>query len=433
MSITNSSILKALQYIDSYPGRKLFLLGPSSLSKLVVSLLKQDEEHLALDCFKEDLSSFSFRDTDVLIDCVYDRDFTGSLPSSIAALFHTWNGLKNRRISLDINSGAEACMDHYDTYSFVSEVTIVLDTVFPFHHLKKDHHLFTSLYYCTEHEEIDENWFFSHFPKKPENAYKGTYGHIGFVSGSYGMAGACSLNILGAKTLGAGYIDVCCTHDIYPVLSSQHITSVFHPYNEHDFDSQVLPVLCGLKAIAFGSGCKNVPQKERIFDSILQNAVCPVVLDAEGLRLLEHNYYVLRFIQQPVILTPHIGEFADILNITVFELQKNKIALCRKFSKDYQVYIVLKGPATIITSPEGEVYINESGNEGLAQAGSGDLLTGMITAMLSYQKSIFLALEMAVYLHGHLADLLCRSHAKQTMNLLDFPSAMDTVFKKHGY
>ena len=124
---------------------------------------------------------------------------------------------------------------------------------------------------------------------------------------------------------------------------------------------------------------------------------------------------------------------ADLLNRTVYEVSKDKINLCLKFSREYSVFMVLKGPNTIITSPKGDIYINETGNEGLAQAGSGDLLTGMITAMISFQKDIFTALKMAVFLHGHIADTLALSHSRQTLDLTEYPSCMDKLFKENGY
>ena len=122
-------------------------------------------------------------------------------------------------------------------------------------------------------------------------------------------------------------------------------------------------------------------RKEDVLDIILQDSSVPIVLDAEALRLLVNNTYILRFAKAPVVITPHIGEFAAICNKTIEYIKEHRIETALEFAKDYKVIVVLKGPNTIVVSPCGDIYINQSGNQALAQAGSGDLLTGILTSM----------------------------------------------------
>lgn len=380
-------------------------------------------------------------DCDLIVDCVYGFSYHGVLKPSIKKLFRIINSLDITVWSIDINSGAECDSGCHDIDTLHSTCTFALDCYKPFHMLQKDHCLFdncalidlglkhpTSSIYHTMDEEI----FFDHFPKKAENAYKGTYGKTLIVGGSYGMAGALSLNILGAMTLGASYINVACPHEIYSIVASHHITPVFHPFSHDDYEKVLIPLIKEAKAIAFGSGATKLSRKVECMDAILQNSSKPVVLDAEALRLLQHNTWILRFVKCPVIVTPHIGEFAGMLSQTVEIVQEKKISYALEFAKKNRVYVVLKGANTIVASPSGDVYINQSGNQALGQAGSGDLLTGMLVALLTFTTDVFQAICMAVWLHGYLADIGINQYSTQAFPIEQYPAIMQQLFKKHG-
>ena len=173
--------------------------------------------------------------------------------------------------------------------------------------------------------------------------------------------------------------------------------------------------------------------KDDILDLILQECHSPIVLDAEALRLLKHNTYILKFVKAPIIVTPHIGEFADMVNQPTSAVKDSPIPLAQKFARDYGVIVVLKSPNTIVVSPSGDIYINQTGSQALAQAGSGDLLTGIMTAMLSMTRDVFTAVCMSVWLHGYLADLGVKGHSRQDFNLERYPELMDQLFESHGF
>lgn len=387
------------------------------------------------------LSNSLIKKADLIVDAVYGFSYHGILKPSIKKLFRLINSLNQQVWSVDMNSGAECDSGHYDIDTIHSTKTIAIECYKPFHMLQKEHRLFTA---CTllplhlKHQiqpkyiEMDEDIFFQHFPKKLENAYKGTYGKTLIVGGSYGMAGALSLNILGAKTVGASYINVACPDEIYPIVASHHITPVFHPFSHNNWNEVLKPLIYDAKAIAFGSGATKLSRKVECMDEILQTSTRPVVLDAEALRLLQHNTWILRFVKCPVILTPHIGEFASIMSLSVEVIQEKKIEYALQFSKKNKVYVVLKGPNTIVTSPSGDVYINQTGNQALAQAGSGDLLTGIMVALLTMTTDVFTAICMAVFLHGYLADIGIQQFPIQSFPIEQYPAIMQQVFKKHG-
>ncbi|MBQ9328813.1 MAG: NAD(P)H-hydrate dehydratase [Solobacterium sp.] len=379
---------------------------------------------------------------DLVLDAVYGFGFHGALTPSMKAIFSKVNQTDVPVFSIDINSGCECDSDAYDSDAIISDVTLAIDCYKPFHLLRKEHGKFRSaelLDMKLPHPEtsrfrtMDEAQFFASFPKKSENSYKGTFGKTLIIGGCYGMAGAMGLNLLGAKTVGAPYIDAALPEEIYPIVSSYHLTPVFHPFGQWTYQEVIEPLISTARAIAFGSGAAYMHHKEDILDLILQESRVPVVLDASALRLLSHNMYILRFAKAPVILTPHIGEFAAITGLPISVIRDQKIKTACEFARDYKVIVVLKGSNTIAAFPNGELYINESGNAALAQAGSGDLLTGILAGILTMTRDVETAVCMGIWLHGHLADLGIQSHSIQGFPLESYPELMDQLFKKHGY
>lgn len=380
-------------------------------------------------------------DADVFVDGVYGYRFAGSLTPAMRSLFQKINKMQKPLYSIDINSGAECDTGIYDPDALRSTVTMAIDCHKPFHMLRKDHHLFREKVLLplfphensTGYPEMDEEAFFAAYPKKKEDDYKGTHGSTLLIGGSYSMAGALGLNIIGAQTVGSSYIEAALPDEIYPILANRFLSVVYHPFSEEDAMDTIYGAMPKAHAIAFGSGAVYMPYKDTILDIVLQNAKYPVVLDAEALRLLQHNTYILRFVKCPVIITPHIGEFAALLNKSADEVRKNRLIYAKEFAVRYHLTIVCKGPETIVVSPAGEVYINQTGNAALAQAGSGDLLTGMITGMLTQVSDVNTAVRMAVWLHGRLADEGIKNHSQHTFQLEWYPEIMDQYcLRKEG-
>ena len=296
------------------------------------------------------------------------------------------------------------------------------------------------LYTYQVHEDMEENKFFSLFPKKPGDANKGSFGKILLISGSYGMAGAASLNIIGAKSVGASYLHVVLPEDIYPIVAGQHITPVYHPFSEMKTDSPaknaedvVSSLLPGMKVVCFGSGAVNNFAKTRIFNVLNNECKVPLVLDAEALKLIKWSGDDLNTFKCPVIMTPHQGEFSALSGISLATVLDQPAECAAAYAADKNVLMVLKGPKTVVAAPDGKYYINKTGNNALAQAGSGDVLAGMMTAMLSFVEDPFDAACMAVYMHGRIADLGIESHSRQCFPLEEYPVIADGMFFRRGF
>ena len=378
----------------------------------------------------------------VIVDAVYGFGYHGKLKAATRKIFKWVNASKAHVYSIDINSGAEADTSLFDEDAIRSTITYALDCYKPFHMLRKDHQLFGSCELLdlglphkvkTNFYEMDEDSFINNFPRKPEDAYKGSYGKTCIIGGSYGMAGALMFNIMGARCVGAPYIECGLPHEIYNIVAEKYITTVYHPFGADNMVQMLEPIIKNAKASLFGSGVVNLNKKQQCLDLVLQSATTPVVIDAEGLRLLHHNTYVFQFVKCPLILTPHIGEFAQMLNLPVETVMKDRLGYATKFAKQHDVTVVLKGPHTIVASPDGKVYINQSGNEALAQAGSGDLFAGILVGMLTFVEDVFLASMMAVWFHGKICDDGCQLDAIQTFPLEIYPLLSNAFFKGHGY
>ena len=415
----------------------VYLADGKPKSKTALSVYKKLDPEILVS---EEKFASIFKQATVIIDAIYGFSFHGALKDEIRKLCDKVNRSNKKVYSIDINSGCEADSGECDMHSIHSHITFALDCYKPFHQLRKNHHMFEEVVLLplglphriqTQYEEMNEEIFFKNFPIKQENSYKNTFGKTMLIGGSYGMAGALNLNILGAKTIGAPYIEVALPEEIYPIVASKYMTPVFHPFTRNTYYPVIERIVENAKAVGFGSGAVYMEHKADVLDLILQTSHVPIVFDAEAFNILKNNTYLLRFAKAPVIITPHVGEFARIMNLSQEEIQHHRLKYASLFAKEYQVIVVLKSPNTIVASPSGEIYINQTGNPSLAQAGSGDLLTGMLTAMLTLHCDVFKAVCMAVWLHGHLADLGLQNQSIQNFDLESYPTIMDQLFQKY--
>ncbi len=275
---------------------------------------------------------------------------------------------------------------------------------------------------------MNKETFFKHYPVRKKDSNKFDNGRVLFVSGSYGMAGAAILNIIGARSAGVSYIRSLLPENIYPIAASSQITAVYHPDDlKDDGYLNSLNLAEKVDAVGIGSGLDRHPYARKYLCDILSNYAVPVVVDAFGLRLLSENEE-LYSLNSRMILTPHMGEFSHLVHMSLDEINKDKENIASNFAKKHKVILVLKGPETLIFNCDGKLTRNNSGNEALARAGSGDVLTGMITGLCALYDDPYMASVDAVWLHGHLCDLAVKNHAKETFDLCCYPQYADSFF-----
>ena len=252
-----------------------------------------------------------------------------------------------------------------------------------------------------------------HLPSRPADAHKGRTGHLLVVAGATGKSGAAAMTAMSAMRSGAGLVTLGVPASLNPTLEAQVLEAMTEPLPEEKGGylgqaafEKIMALLDGKKALALGPGIGTAGPTCRLVHQLLEACPLPIVLDADGLNCLAQDITTLERIQAPLILTPHPGEMARLLNISAHDVQLDRVAVARRLSTEYPVHSVLKGARTVTADPNGTIHINPTGNAGMASGGMGDVLTGLIAGLLVQGLSIEAAVHTGVYLHGAAADLV---------------------------
>jgi len=253
-------------------------------------------------------------------------------------------------------------------------------------------------------------------PLRDAAAHKGNTGHVLVAAGSPGKTGAGALAANAAMRAGAGLVTVATPKSLGPVLESLAVEpmTLYLPETDdktlgEDAAKPLLAALAGKAAFAVGPGLGTGEQTARLVSLLLEKVKIPMVVDADALNCLAKNPGILKKVKAPVILTPHPGEMARLAGLSTAQIQADRIQCARDFAVANKVHLVLKGARTVIAHPDSTVYINPTGNSGMASAGMGDVLTGVIAALLAQGCPPEHAARLGVYLHGLAADRLYES------------------------
>nr|MBP7215826.1 NAD(P)H-hydrate dehydratase [Candidatus Omnitrophota bacterium] len=196
---------------------------------------------------------------------------------------------------------------------------------------------------------------------------------------------------------------------------------------------EILEFVKGVTVVVVGPGLSLNTQTQGLVRAIIKAITVPLVLDADALNALAGNYSALSFNRYSLatkIITPHPGEMARLQGVSIQKVQRNREAVARAFAKEHKVTVVLKGHHTVVADIQGNVYINKTGNPGMATAGSGDVLTGMIAALMAQGLSAFNAAKYAVYLHGFAGDLAAQEKSQLGMIASDIIDKLPEAIKK---
>ncbi len=246
-------------------------------------------------------------------------------------------------------------------------------------------------------------------PRSPDS-HKGDYGHVLVIGGSRGKTGAAHLAAAGALRSGAGLVTVATAAGVQDIVASLAPEYMTIPIAEDD-NGLLADAVDGLldqarDVIAIGPGLGQAPGTRRFIAALVDRATVPLVVDADGLNAFAGNPGALVGREgRDIIITPHPGEMARLAGLSNHDVQANRLAVAREFATSHHLYVVLKGHRTLVATPSGHVYINPTGNPGMATGGTGDVLCGMIAAWLAQLLDAEAACKLAVYLHGLAGDL----------------------------
>lgn len=251
---------------------------------------------------------------------------------------------------------------------------------------------------------------------RPADTFKGDYGHVLVIGGSIGLTGAPALCALSCLRTGAGLVTLAVPKSVYLIVASKLTEVMVYPLPETaggtlstGAGTALKPLLAKADCVALGPGLSRNSTTVRAVWQLVAGVHLPIVLDADGINAFAGGARTkLARAKGTIVMTPHPGEMARLLGISVAEVQKNRGQLAKKTAKELKAVVVLKGHKTVVAHPSGKWYVNQTGNPGMATAGTGDLLTGMIAALIGQGLDPFAAAKAGVYLHGLAGDLAAK-------------------------
>lgn len=388
---------------------------------------------------------------DIVVDAIYGTGFRGQLNEYETWIVETLNKCRIPTIAVDIPSGVEADTGRVHGQAVQADYTVTLalpkaglvlapgcnhvgqlvigDISIP-RVLLEDRKYKTNL--------IDSTLVKKYSKPRRADSHKGTYGHVLVVGGSTGMSGAVIMTAGAALRSGAGLVTAAVPESLVPVIESSIMEVMSRPLpqtSEATISLDALPAIQNMlgtvSVCAIGPGMARYMEANAILRYVLENSGVPVLIDADGLNALEDDVAILQNRQVPVVLTPHPGEMARLTGLPVEEIQHDRWGIARKYAVQWGVTLVLKGHNTVIANPAGELFININGNPGMATAGSGDVLAGIITGFIAQGMKPQDAAVAGVYTHGLCGDLVASLKGQQALvagDLIEYlPQALQNL------
>lgn len=272
-------------------------------------------------------------------------------------------------------------------------------------------------------------------PKHPD-PHQGDHGHLLVIAGSVGKTGAAAMACQAARRMGAELVTLAIPKSLNPIMEMKLTEVMTEPLPETPKQTLSLRAfhaitrLCeNKKAILIGPGLGTFKETQLLVLKLIRSLNLPIILDADGLTALTMQPKTLPVSNHSLILTPHPGEMARLMQTTLKEILEDRIRMSRNFSQSHAVHLILKGYPTLITTPKGEVFINPTGNPGMASSGTGDVLAGMIGGLLCQGFDIITSLQMAVYLHGMAGDQGAQEMGEKSLMATDMIEKIPTLLK----
>lgn len=272
--------------------------------------------------------------------------------------------------------------------------------------------------------------------KRSSETHKGSYGHVFVLGGSPGLTGAAYLTSMAALRSGSGLVTLGIPKSLNPIMEVKLTEVMTKPLPETAKGTLSNTALAEIKkfsktleVIAIGPGLSRNKNTGLLVKNLVSSLDKPIVLDADGLNVLEGKAKLLLKAKKEIIITPHPGEMSRLIRKSVSTIQNDRKGIAKSVSKLYNCITVLKGARTVVANPKGELYINETGNPGMATGGVGDVLTGMIASFVGQGITSFGAAKLAVYLHGRAGDLAMREKGEISIIATDLLHKLPSVLK----
>lgn len=385
----------------------------------------------------------------VIVDAIFGIGFCGIVNHIHSKLIETINESDATIFSLDVPSGVNALTGQADISTVKADYTIVLASPKPCHiiypaasfcgkQITADigipKYIINSINSTTE--LINFDMVKDALPERKPDSHKGNYGRMLSICGSVGMAGAAYFAATAAVKCGAGLVTSAVPKSISIPLASKFNEVMLLPLDETQ--DGTLSLMCKSKllnkvlesdAIVLGCGLGSGLDVFELVSEIIRKSSCPIILDADGINAINKNINLLQEAQAPIVITPHPGEMARLLNISIEKVQSDRINIAQKFAMKFRVVVVLKGVFTIIATPKGQIFVNPTGNPGMAKGGSGDILSGMIASFVAQGLTLVDSAMCGVFLHGLAGDTCAHRISQYGMTPTDMLDVIPHLFK----
>lgn len=387
---------------------------------------------------------------DFVLDAVYGIGFRGRLPEAMEPLLDAVEKSGAYVVALDLPSGVLCDTGEVEGCCVRADETVSFTVIKPAHLIEPGRSFCgkVSVVPVGISEELtaqmpskifsmEASDLASLFPKREENTNKGSYGTLLSVCGSVGMAGAAMLAAKAALRSGVGLVDMALPGELYSVVAGALPEPVYTLLDQNrqgglceESAGLLTEKMLNATAVLIGCGLGKSLFARSLVRRVAACSSVPLILDADGINILAENIDILKTARVPLVLTPHPGEMARLMNTTAAQVQKHRLQFAKEFARIHQVVLVLKGSGTIVAAPDGSVFLNPTGNPGMAKGGSGDVLAGLIASLAAQGMPPFFAAVCAVYLHGLAGDRCAQRLSQRGMLPSDLVEELPLLFSE---
>ncbi len=432
---------------DGYAtARLLFLQGYDvclyALAEPAKDSLCSREREICRKYHIKELSALPDQGIDVVIDAIFGTGLSREVGPPVAEVLDTVNQWAAYRVAVDIPTGISSDHGRLLGCAFRAHLTVT------FAYRKLGQVLFPGASWCGETVcgdiGITEHSFLNRFPRvctltkedlsslpdRRADTHKGDYGKVLVIAGSPSMCGAAAFSAEAAYRMGAGLVRIFTAEENRAALTALIPEALLTTYRSDKFDEKLLiEAIHWADVCLIGPGLSVSPTAEKILRTTLHSVSVPLVIDADGINLLAKEPEILKGPHTDIVLTPHMGEMSRLTGDPPMYLKEERLRIAEEFANEYNVILTLKDSRTVTVIPFGRLYLNLTGNNGMATGGSGDVLSGMIAGLLSQGADAENAAAFAVYMHGMAGDLASKKKEPASMLARDLISMLPEVWK----